>query len=208
MLDELVITDAEIDAALARTQVRGDQLVVIHQRRRRGLVAGILAGVVAVGIAIPFALRDDQRVTSSSDLAASPVVPVTPIAGVRVPDGFTMSDNGPVRTLERTGVTPTPEVSDPSAVNVGLAEALSRLVPLRSAELSDDLRSVTILVESSTASDRIAAVTYGLVDGVLLVDASVMSNDTSQAGSPVLRLNLPLPAPVPAGTPVRAGRPI
>ena len=208
MLDELVLTDAEIDAALSRTYLRGDTLVVVHQRRRRGLIAGSLAVVLAAGLAVPFALRDDERVAMTADLAASPAAPVNPVAEVRVPDGFTMIDAGTVRTLDRTSASPSPDGADPLAANVGAAEALTRLVKLREATLSDDLRSVTILLESTTATDRIEQVRYGLVGGTMTIDAVVVSNDSSQPGSPVLRLILPLPAPVPPGTPIRVGRPI
>jgi len=199
MLDELVLT---------RTYLRGDTLVVVHQRRRRGLIAGSLAVVLAAGLAVPFALRDDERVAMTADLAASPAAPVNPVAEVRVPDGFTMIDSGPVRTLDRTSASPSPDGADPLAANVGAAEVLTRLVKLREATLSDDLRSVTILLESTTATDRIEQVRYALVGGTMMIDAAVVSNDSSQPGSPVLRLILPLPAPVPPGTPIRVGRPI
>ncbi len=208
MLDELVLTDAEVDAALSRTHLRGDRLVVVHQRRRRSLIAGSLAVVLVAGISLPFALRDDERVATTADLAASPAAPVNPIAEVRVPDGFTMIDAGAVRTLDRTSVSPSPDSADPLAASVGSAEVVTRLVSLRQATLSDDRRSITILLESTTATDRIEQVRYGLVDGTMLIDGAVVSNDSSQPGAPVLRLILPLPAPVPVGTQIRAGRPI
>jgi hypothetical protein len=193
----------DLDAALARTRARHDELVHARNVRRRWVTGGALAVLlVAAAVIVPQLGSGTGQRVQVSDGGASASLP----EGGHVPDGYRLSRDGDVWTL--TLVDEPPTTSVPVGGEVGVADAvqLERHVEVDSATPGSTGDSVVLGFPGCSNSPTVRSVRYEQRGGKLLVDATLeVPNPSLSCAQPnAATIELPLPSPWVPGTPVTA----
>jgi hypothetical protein len=207
---EELMGSLDLEAALARTYDRHDELVRRAAKRRNRVIVGCVAGIAAaLLIIVPIATSGGPShkvpapalagrpgpTTTTSDPNAEPLVPV----------GFVQSVDGAILTLTST----TPELHDASsAPGVAASSTASERARIVSSSHGPVLRSVTVRFNCFRLPEKIHEVSYVLTPDALVISASISYIPDGQTcpspdDGPVI--TLPLTAPLPVGTPVVAG---
>jgi hypothetical protein len=199
----------DLDAALARTYQRHDQLVRQAVRRRhRTIGVALVAVAAAVAIVVPLTLGSDTDGHVSPPVVAgqpSSTTTVDPNAEPLVPAGFALSDVGAIRTLTLTAQPPDDATAAPG---VGASSAATERARLVSSSHGPWLRSVTVRFNCIRLPEQLSQVRYTVTPNALVVDASLTyTPDAKPCPSPKQGpvITLPLVEPLPASLPVVAG---
>jgi hypothetical protein len=204
------VESLDLDAALARTYRRHDELRRRSVVRRRRTIGGFVAAVAAaVAIVVPLTVGGGPAHTSHIPAVAgrpgSTTTSLDPNAELRVPTGFASSDDGAIRTLKST--TPVPS-DDSASPGVGASSAATERARVVSSSRGPVLRSVTVRFNCFRLPEAITEVTYTMTPTALVIDASLSylpdaRRCPSPNDGPVI--TLPLMEPLPVGLPVVAG---
>jgi hypothetical protein len=199
--------ELDLDAALARTRARHEEMVRSRNLRRRWISGGalfVLAVVAAVTVP-QLASGDGRRVNVAAGGGASATTVTLP-TGTPVPDGYRLSEHGDVWVL--TNMNEPPTTSVPATGDVGVADAfqLVRGVKVDSVDAGSTSHSVVLGFAGCSATPTIQSVRYRQTQSELVVDATLERlNPTLPCTGPVAKVELPLRLAWVPGTPVTVG---
>ena len=168
MLDEVIVTEHELDDALARTHHRHAELRTAQTRRRRVIGGAITAAVVAVALLIPVLSSGDDQPIRTTD-PATVDVPATR------PSPTTLAGGG--------------------SVDIGTATQSRRTADVRHV-ISAGGTVALLTFGCETGGDRITAFASHFEGTVLHVSVTIDSSDiTAPCPAPqVLDETVPIPA--------------
>jgi hypothetical protein len=212
-VDEM-IRELDLDEALAHTyEVHGAMVHRAATRRRAALGGGLVAAAVAVAVLVPtLGGGSPQRVgipaPAAGGGASTSVAPTTTERPGGIPDGYVLSTVGDVHVLQRIDPSVPTTTTDAGGAVVGIGDAAGlQRGELISAALTDEGRSATLTYGCVMGTQHIDTVRYRVesdrvvVDGAIGFDPGSAPCGPSSAGTSI---TVPLPATVPAGTPIVA----
>lgn len=220
-IDDLGLTSADLERALATTRSRGGRLLRRRQQRRAAFSALGVVALLAGGFGVLNSLSDDAAdvvVTPAGPSGAAGDTPLTPAASTTTsppvsttlvepgaPAGFTRSDLADGVVLLQNGTPPASTTTTaPGGVAIGTAAAVDRRAAVTGFTVEAP-RRMSIELACEGAANHLDRVLYRLADDVVTVQA-VMVHDAAEApcADPV-GVDLTFSADLPAGVRVEAG---
>jgi hypothetical protein len=188
--------ELDLDAAMARTRTRYDELVRARNVRRRWISGAALAVlVVAAAVIVPrLGSGNGQRVNVAVDGGAAGATTTTALAMPGAPAGFRLSKDGDVWVLTRIDDGTATTVPVTGAVGVGEAATAIRPAPVQS--VAAGTVSDSVVLGFGGCGNAIEWVRYRYADGRLTVDAAVEPRfcPASPPSPSQVTVELPLPA--------------
>jgi hypothetical protein len=189
--------ELDLDAAMARTRARHDELVRARNVRRRWVTGGALAVLlVAAAVIVPqLGSGKGQRVQVADGGGAASTT-----SEIATP-GYRLTRAGDVTVLTRPDESPATTV--PVTGSVGVGEALRATRPAPIVSVAQGSSRDRVLVGFAGCGTAIESVRYRESAEGLVVDAAVENHFCPQNETEVT-IELPLESPWVPGTPVTA----
>lgn len=175
MLDEIVVTENELDDALARTRLRHAQLHKA-QTRRRSIVGGVAAAVVALAILIPVLSSGDSQPIRTSNLA-------------------TAAD--PATRPSPTTLAPSTTVAGSASIDIGTAAQSRRTAEVRHS-ISAGGTVAILTFGCETGGDQLTAFNSHFEGTVLHVQVTIDTDNITAPcpGASAMDKTVPIPAAI------------